>query len=287
MDREYSKLEGAYQIERVKRLAKLAYIPQTIAIVVIFSLFVYLTGAKFKPFYLPIFFPLVIVYLWLLVLAIESFAFRLLEIRYRKSESAKFIMAQHSMKKAYTIIIISIIILGITATPFIPAQIEKHTTSSHKVDIYTSEDETIYFVSRGRFNYIFTDQINVRVLDTRNLSHLDTVEVTVKILSIEDYEANRTDLYLNRGVNKPKKAEYQEPFEYNMPDPRVKFEEYYVVMNTTHNATVEYEIITDLPLNRTYPYSLLSLGFIVAYSVWVYIMYPIKKRYSGEGSIYE
>ncbi|MFO7991520.1 MAG: hypothetical protein R6U61_04395 [Thermoplasmata archaeon] len=286
MDDEYSRLEGAYQIERVKRLAKLAFIPQSIAIVIIFSLFLYLSGAQFKPFYLPLFFPLVIVFLWLLVLAIESFAFRLLEIRYRKSESAKFIMAQHSMKKAYTIIIISVIILGLTATPFLSQQIEKNTSSSNEVDVFDTEDKTIYFVSRGRFNFIFTDQINVRVLDARNLSHLELAEVTVKILSIEDYEANRTDLYLNRGVNKPKKAEYQNAFEYDMPDPRVKFGEYYVVMNTTHNVTVEYEITTDLPLNRTYPYSLLSLGFIVAYSVWVYIMYPIKKKYSGEG-IYE
>ncbi len=276
--KDFERLEGTYQIIRVKKLERMAYIPQSIAIVAIFFLFLNFTGAQLKPFYLPIFFPLLITMVWLLVLAIETFAFRLMEIKYRKSESAKFLMAHRSIKKAYVIIVISIIIFVLAATPFIHHQIEDQVSSTNELTF--EGEETIYFTSKGRFDFLYVDSISVELLDSFGP---DVAEVDIMLLSIEDHEANRTVMALNREIGHPKEATFQSDFEFEMP--RLKFDEYYIVLNSDQEVTIRYNIDVMLPGTRVYPFATIAIGFIAAYAYWIFILYNIKRRKS-ETNIY-
>ncbi len=274
--KEYERLEGTYQIIRVKRLEKMAYIPQGIAIVVIFFLFLYFTGAQLKPFYLPIFFPLLIIFIWLLALSIESFVFRLMEIKYRKSESAKFLMAHRSMKRAYVVIIIAVIILVITATPFIHQEIEVH--SSPDDEITFTGEETVYFTTRGRFDFRFINDITVELIDGEPP---DTARVEVLLLSQDHYLKNNTHMRLNREVGDPNQATINDPFFFEMP--RLRFEEYFIVLRSDQEVTVRYHIDVYVAMERVYPFTTLAIAFMTSYSIWVYLLYPIKKTYSSEG----
>ncbi len=273
--KDMERLEGTYQIIRVKKLEKMAYIPQSIAIVAIFFLFLYFTGAQIKPFYLPVFFPFLITMVWLLVLAIETFAFRLMEIKYRKSQSAKFLMAHRSIKKAYAIMIVSAIIFVLAATPNIHQQIETQASSTGELT-FTGED-TVYFTTKGRFDFIHVDHITVEVIDSMGPNE---ARVDVMLLSIEDYEANRTVMALNREIGHPKEATIPEKFEFDMP--RLRFKEYYIVLESDQQVTVRYNISATLPGTRVYPFATIAIGFIAAYAYWIFILYNIKRKQSKE-----
>ncbi len=273
--KDMERLEGTYQIIRVKKLEKMAYIPQSIAIVAIFFLFLYFTGAQLKPFYLPVFFPLLVTMVWLLVLAIETFAFRLMEIKYRKSQSAKFLMAHRSIKKAYIIIVISIIIFVLAATPFIHQQVENRVSSSGELTF--SGEETVYFTSRGRYDFMTVDSITIEVIDSMGP---DEARVEVMLLSIENYEANETVMALNREVGHPKEATISEDFEFDMPV--LRFNEYYIILTSNQQVTIRYNIDVTLPGTRVYPFATLAIGFIAAYAYWIFILYNIKRKQSKD-----
>ncbi len=274
--KQYDRLEGTYQIIRVKRLEKMAYIPQGIAIVVIFFLFLHFTGAQLKPFYLPFFFPLLIISVWLLALSIESFVFRLMEIKYRKSESAKFLMAHRSMKKAFVVIIIAVIIIIITALPFIHQEVENYASPTGEIT-FTGE-ETVYFTTRGRFDFVFINDITVELLDYQSP---DDARVEILLLSLDNYAENNTHMRLNREIGDPNQATINNSFFYEMP--RLKFQEYYIVLRSDQEVTVRYHIDVYVAMERVYPFTTLAIAFMTSYSVWVYVLYPIKKKYSAEG----
>ena len=273
--KDLERLEGTYQIIRVKKLEKMAYIPQSIAIVAIFFLFLYFTDAQIKPFYLPVYFPFFITMVWLLVLALETFAFRLMEIKYRKSESAKFLMAQRSIKKAYVIIAVMAIIFIVSAAPFVHRQIEDR--ASLEGELTFSGTDTVYFTTTDRFDFLFVDSITVELLYP--MGNTDA-EVEVMIISMEHYEANNTIMALNREVGDPREATNQTDFTFDMP--RVRFDEFYIVLSSQQEVTVRYQIDQVLPNTRVLPFALLSIGFVIAYSYWIFILYNIKRRCSDE-----
>lgn len=273
---EQERLEGTYQIIRIKKIERMAYIPQLLAIATIFSAFLYFAGAQFKPLYIPFFFPLLIVTIWLLALSIQAFIFRLMEIRYRKSESAKFLMASRSMKKAYSIILIAIIVFIITITPLTHSFVED--TSSIRNEVTFQGEETIYFTSRGRFDFIFIDDIIVELIDTENWDH-DRVDVFV--ISQQDYYEDRLERCLNNDIGDPKEATYDEPFVFNMQ--RRRFDEYYLLLVSEDEVTVSYSINTYVSQERVYPFTTLAIAFATAFAIYVYVLYPIKKKYAGAG----
>lgn len=278
MKEDYERLEGTYKISRIKKLEKVAYIPQVIGIIVVFFLIMYFSGLSLKPFYLPLFWPSVAALLWILILAIETFIFRLMEIRERESKSAKFLMADRSMKKSYTIIIIAAIFLAITATPFITNQIEDQTVQEGTVNVIGGEDD-IYFTTTGRFDYLMKDNIHLEIENILD-SEANQAEVEVFILKEEYYQNDQTSNRLNGQTGDPKSLSMDQDFDYDLP--KLSFQEYRVLLRSDTNVSLSYEISNDLPRNRMFPYTLLSLGFIISHSAWAYTMYPIKKKHADE-----
>ncbi len=269
--KEYDKLEGTYQLTRIKRLEKLAYIPQIIGIIVVFAVFTYLDGAQLKPFYFPIYLSLLVCVVWILILAIESFVFRLMEIGFRKSASAKFLMASRSMKESLSALVVFGVAFILLFTPFVPEQIEAHSTITGETTLIS--DRAIYFTSRDRFDFIIVESITVEVLS-------DEGSVDVAIILQEHYDAGLLDRKLNRDLDDPKEATPEEPFEFDMPF--IRFDEYRLLLQSEDDVNVRYTIDRYIPRTRTYSFALLSLGFMVSYAVFGSLMYPIKKKHSDE-----
>ncbi|MFO8109410.1 MAG: hypothetical protein R6U17_02665 [Thermoplasmata archaeon] len=263
--KDYDKLEGTYQIIRLKRLEKMAFIPQIIGIIVVFAFFTYLGGAQLVPFYLPIYLPLLVISIWILVLSVEFFVFRLMEIRFRKSESAKFLMASRSMKGAYSALVVFGIICLLLFTPFLTQQIENYADMEGEITLTGSED--IYFTSQGRLDFIMAEHITVEVLEG---------DGTVDVAILHKEEERK----LNRYSWDPQTASLDETFEYEME--QLPFDEYLLRMETDEPVTVRYTISQYIPDSRTYPFALISLGFFIAYAVFVGLMYPIKKKHADK-----
>ena len=275
MARNFDKLEGSYKLARLKRLERITYILQIVGIIVLFLLLVYFGEPKLNPFFLPLYWPLLVVFIWFLILAIEFFAFRIMEIKNNDSESAKYLMANRSMKKAYTIIVIAGIVLALTVVPFFPKQVENFVSSSG--EIVVDNEAKIDFLSRGRFDFVSVEKINVEITSTGDGNQ----RAQIYVISKENYDKNQTELSLNQAI---KFATPDDPFEFEMPD--VKFEEYYLWVKSGHNLQIKYEIIKNIPDDRIFLYSVLSLSYLVAHLGWTYSLYPIKKKHSDK-AIYD
>jgi len=269
--KDYDKLEGSYQITRIKRLEKIAFIPQIIGIFVVFAIFLYLDGAQLKPFYLPLYLPFLIITVWILILAIEFFVFRLVEIKFRKSASAKFLMADRSMKKSMWAVAVFGVVCLLLFTPYLPEQIESTLEVNEEVEVLG--EEAIYFTPRDRFDFTRVSDISVEVLD-------QNASVDVYIITEEYFEDGQYGMRLNRAMDDPQEATADESFYYDMPF--LSFDEYRLLLISEEPVNVRYEIAIELPNTRVYPFAILSLGFLISYSVFGAMMYPIKKKHSDE-----
>ncbi len=271
-ENEFDKLEGGYRLTRIKRIEKYAFIPQIIGIIVVFFFFLYVSGAQLNPFYLPLFLSTLIILIWLLVLAIEYFIFRLMKIGFHKSASAKFLMAQRSMKKSYGAIILSGLLFLLLFTPYMSESAEEYLSPSGDITLGPDGEEAIYFTTLDRFDFTRVSDITVELNEGE--------EVTVSILSEDNWEIRNFDMRLNRDPGDPSGATADETFFYDMPS--LGFGEYRLVIQSEEPAEVSYNINMELPGTRTFPFALTFLGFFISYSVFVVMLYPVKKKHADE-----
>jgi len=116
MKRFMDKLELTYKSVRIRNIQRLFNIVQLVLIIILSIIILALSGVSLKPFYFPLDFLFFFLIVMLLVFSLEAIVFRLLEIGYSKSESAIYLMAKNSLKRAIVLIIISALIL---ATPLL------------------------------------------------------------------------------------------------------------------------------------------------------------------------
>ncbi|MFO7791735.1 MAG: hypothetical protein R6W73_01980 [Candidatus Saliniplasma sp.] len=278
MKGDYDRLEGTYKLAGLKRLERFAYVVQTIGIIATFAFLVYIGGAMLNPFYLPIFWAILAALIWIFVLSLEAIAFRLIEIKKRDSESAKFLMADRSMKKAYTIIIVTLIAFAVVFVPFFTEQMEDINKMDGEMELLGGEnrEDKTQFTSRGRFDFLKVDEINLEVSGDIEGS------INVFILKEETYRSGETDYGPGEIVN-PDNTEFNDHFSFDMPDR--DFGEYYIVLQADERVYVQYEVNYIIPEHITSPLSIVFMVFVISQSAWAITLYPIKKKHS-EDAIY-
>src|SRR4030042_452726 len=106
-------LEDSIRLSRIRRIKIMLYIVQVVLLVSMAFLFAFvLGGATLKPtLYLPLDTFATLMVLLLLIICVESFFFRILEIRFARSSSARHLMAKNSMRRSLLIALVA----GITA----------------------------------------------------------------------------------------------------------------------------------------------------------------------------
>ncbi|MCK4717756.1 MAG: hypothetical protein KAT70_03715, partial [Thermoplasmata archaeon] len=89
-------MEGSYRLTTITKAKKKVYVIQIISLVAMSFLLLLYGGMNLSPFYLPVDSFIYFVMIMLLVLLLESFFFRILEIKFTQSGSRKFLMAKNS-----------------------------------------------------------------------------------------------------------------------------------------------------------------------------------------------
>lgn len=278
MVRARTSLEGTYMLTRILKIKKWLYIGQLALLLGLGAVLLIFGGASRDPLYIPVTSFLYFVIVMLFVISIESFFFRIIEIRYSPSESRKFLMAKNSSSKALTIIIISGIIAGILFAPpfddFASNRLSKNETLDARND-----------------NVPFTTQ------DRLGLSKVEGVTVTISggsgyvyILSPQDKDDFLAGDFsaLDRKLNPDPFLDHIDPtFEY-VPNSD-EFTEYYVVYNSASDTgdTVKIDVHVKSAMSRTFLFyvPLLAVAFAVSNLVWMFYLRPIQKKYAT-ASIY-
>ncbi len=271
MKGDYDRLEGTYKLAGLKRLERFAYIIQTVGIIATFVFLVYIGGAMLNPFYLPLFWAILASLIWIFIISIEAIVFRLMEIKKRDSESAKFLMADRSMKKALTVMVIALIGFAVAFVPFFAEQIENVNEIEGEVEF--SDSETIEFTSRGRFDFLRAHEVTLETV------FRDDIEVVVFIIPERIYDPNRDSYAPGERLNI--QTDFGEnDFVFEMPE--ISFDEYYIVLFSDETVTIDYRISYNIPANITNLLSTVFMAFVISQAAWAVVLNPIKKKHSDK-----
>jgi len=245
-----------------------------------FLLIFVLGNASITPvLFLPLNSFIAVMVLLLLILCLESFFFRILEIRFARSSSARHLMAKNSIKRAVLIAIVAGIFAMMLAVPSIRGSIENNGTTTTEVNP-TMEAPSFY--SSDVFALISV--VDVQATATKD----------VQIYLLED------SVYKQYNGTGSMAAYYTLRLNTNdfeiLPDATTTitiphtgdYVKYRLVLNDMQNPGASAKIVIEKQMSSIFTgiTSLLLIAFLVANIAWVAYLMPIERKYSV-GSIYK
>jgi len=244
-----------------------------------FLLIFVLGNASINPvLFLPLNSFIAVMVLLLLILCLESFFFRILEIRFARSSSARHLMAKNSIKRSVLIAIVTGLFAMMLAVPSIRGGIENYGNTTTEV----SPTDVPAFYSSDVFALISVVEVHT------------TAQKDVQVYLLED------SVYRQYSGNGSMAAYYTFRLNTNdfevIPDSTTtiavpnsgSYVKYRLVLNDMQNPGTSATIVIEKQMSSTFTgiVSLLLIAFLVANIAWVAYLIPIERKYSV-GSIYK
>ena len=268
-------LEDSIRLAKIRRIKWTLYIVQAIMLVALAILLIFVMGnAQIKPvLYLPLDSFIAVMVLLLLVMCVESFFFRVMEIKFARSSSAKHLMAKNSIRRAILIAIVAGVVVVLLMAPPVLSVIQDATSRTAVL----SAEEPITFWSR--------DPLALQEMVEVEVTAVNPVEVYLVDGGLFD-EDNWTisEMFIFR-VNK---AEFMVDGDIVIDVPEANHNKYVLVLNDheSEGSVATVTIVRDVSGILTGIVSLLALAIVVANIAWVAYLLPIERKYS-KGSIYK
>jgi|GEM_PF-5053685 len=238
---------------------------------ILISIYLIFTGeTTLDPFYLPLFWPLMVFIIGFLIISLQYIVFRWLEIKSSDSKVSKFKIAENSMKKTITVFIVSLIAFAIVFVPFFVEQVEGIYKRDGQIEGFT--ESTIEFTSRANLDFLYAEEIKLQVVDQE-------LEDPVRIFIVrkEDYVSRREDYGPDELLNHNNTLLYDE-FKFDMLDE--KFGEYKIVMQTDEDVAIQYELNYIFPDYMTDYLSYVFLIFSISNFIGAVLFYSIKRKHT-------
>lgn len=268
-------LEDSIRLAKIRRIKMALYIVQAIMLVALALLIIFVMGdAQVTPvLYLPLDSFAAILVLLILVVCVESYFFRIMEIRFARSSSARHLMAKNSMRTAIIVAIIAGFVTVMLVTP--PALNAIQDVSSQTLTI--SADDAAVFWSR--------DPLALQRMVEVRATSVNTVEVYLVDGDLyEAYNGSISDMFVLR-INRDNYV-VEDALAFEIP--RADHRKYAVVLNDLENpgSAATITIVREVSEIFTSVVSLLTIAMVVASVAWVAYLMPIERKYS-RGSIYK
>ena len=275
-------LEDSIRLSKIRKTKLTLYIVQAVMLVALGFILVFVVGgATLKPhLYLPFDSFLAVVVLLILIICIESFFFRILEIRFARSTSARHLMAKNSIKRSLIIAIVAGIAVVILGVPSILGGIES--TGSKTLSLSTRADPPSFFSSDP---FALTKTTEVKVQSTRVVQvYLLDEEVFSQYYYSED---SMTLMYSYRLNRDPGSYIVNQELTITIPN-GAGHKKYYLVLNDMDNPGTSATATIERELSGTFTgvMTLLLIALVVTNIAWVAYLVPIERKYSS-GSIYK
>jgi hypothetical protein len=270
-------LEDSIRLTKIRQIKWTLYVVQIIMLVALAILLIFVMGdARIKPtLYLPLDSFAAIMVLVILVVCIESFFFRIMEIRFARSSSAKHLMAKNSIRAAITVAIAAGVVVVMLMAPPVLSAIQDATSNTSVL----SAEEPVSFWSR--------DPLALQEMVQVEVTAVNTVEVYLVDAGVYDaYNGTLSQMFILR-INK-NEADYVVDDEIVIDVPEAVHTQYVLVLNDAANpgSVASVTILRDVSGIFTGIVSLLALAIVVANIAWIAYLMPIERKYS-RGSIYK
>lgn len=275
-------LEDSIRLSKIRKTKLTLYIVQAVMLVALgFILVFILGGATLKPhLYLPVDTFLAVVVLLLVIICIESFFFRILEIRFARSTSARHLMAKNSIKRSLIIVAVAGVAVVILGVPSVLSGIE---SMGSKTLSLSALAEPPSFFSSDPFS--LTKTAEVKIQSTRTVQvYLVDEEIFTQYYYSENSMSSMFSYRLNRD---PSNYIVDQELTIKVPNEE-GYNKYYLVLNDMDNpgTSATATIGSDLSGTFTGIMTLLLIALVVTNIAWVAYLVPIERKYSS-GSIYK
>jgi hypothetical protein len=222
---------------------------------------------QMKPFYFNIGSILYFVILMALVIGVEGLFFKLLEMRYMRSASAKYYMLKASMRRSVVIVAISAVVIVLLLTPFM-ADVIANSTSEKGATTTTAS-----FVNRDSLGLTTVD--NVFVVSGGKAEVMIVSEANYLL-----YAGDMTALRQHAAVTTEDSSPGVE-----LKFPQTPFGKFYIVVNSDRPVEVIYTVHKTLAPTFVAFATLFATLFIGFYTIWIVTAFRIRKNYA-KGAIY-
>ncbi|MEW5748155.1 MAG: hypothetical protein AB1793_05125 [Candidatus Thermoplasmatota archaeon] len=268
-------LEDSVRLGRLRRIKMTLYVVQVVMLVALGFVLVFVIGdATMTPsLYLPLDQFAAVMALLLLVVCVESFFFRIMEIRFARSSSAKHLMAKNSMNSSMllaavgAVVTIILMVQPVLAVTEDAAQRTGSATAAEPYSFWSRDPLALQRVSELRASA--TEAVEVYLVDDATYQdHIDSI-------------ADMYFLRLNR-------EDYQLAGSLSMDVPAMEHTLLHVVVNdlSSPGAVVTLTLVKDTSEMFTGIVAVIALAFFVANVAWIAYLVPIERKYS-QGSIYK
>ncbi len=277
-------LEDSIRLARIRSIKWSLYVVQVIMLVALaFLLIVIMGGAQIEPvFYLPLDTFAAVMVLLLLVIFIEGFFFRTMEIRFARSSSARHLMAKTSMRLALGIAIVAALV---AATLMVPTVISSIEDVGDRTSALTGVED-LEFWSRDALALQRVAELRASVPATFDV---DGDPVTFEVYLVDDvvyqqYEGSLSDMYFLR-LNRDN---YILEDEMTIEVPATDHTKFHLILNDLKSpgVVVTVTMVMEMSDALTGVVALLTIAIVAVNLAWVAYLVPIERRYS-EGSIYK
>jgi hypothetical protein len=274
-------LEGGTRLVHVRRTKKILYIVQLAILLGATILFIVVDGrVTMKPFYLPINSFIYFVLLMGLIFAVESFFFRMLEMRFIKSSSTKYYISKMAIRRALVVIAVAAVVIVLLWVPAISNALSDVMDTSGTLVNDHSQTATAYvtFYDRDALGLRSVNQISVS-------SNGEPANVYIVAESFFLANQNNFSALQTYRVNVYSYNVLSSPL---IPVGGLQYGKYYLVLDTAHSsaAQVQYTIHSYMSPTFLSYVPFFALLFVVAYGAWIVYLTPYKRKY-GAGAIYK
>lgn len=274
-------LEDSIRLSRIRRIKLTLYLVQAVMLVALGILLIAIVGgAKVRPtLYLPLASFLAVLALLLLIISVESFFFRMLEIKFARSSSARHLMAKNSMKRAA---IYAIIAGAVCATLILPPVLSAIEGSMERTyDVSPSAPPSFYssdvfaLMRSARVEVVAVSEVEIYLMDDGIFTQYYDGYVTPDFLTaMSNYRLNSDDYVVEPGLTLVIKV------------PTQGFMKYHLVLNDFgHGINARATVVKEISGTFTGFTALFLLALAVANIAWFAYLVPIERKYSS-GSIY-
>ncbi len=263
-------LEDSIRLSRIRRIKIMLYMVQVVLLVSMAFVFTFVVGeATLTPtLYLPLDTFSAILVLLLLIICVESFFFRILEIKFARSSSARHLMAKNSIRRGLAIAVATGVVAIILTVPAVLGSVERSTNREVSLSPVVTEAS---FYSSDPFSW--TSVRSIEVTSTK-LIHVYLVEDSV----YQAYAGNMSALYIFR-LNTDS---YAINHTVMISVPVVIYTKFHIVLNDMQNPGIGATAVIQRTLSNTISgmVGLLMIAFVAANIAWVVYLMPIERKYS-------
>jgi hypothetical protein len=275
-------LEDSIRLSKIRSIKLTLYVVQSVALVSLAFVVVFLMGdAAIAPhLHLPIASFLAVIVLLLLVTCIESFFFRVLEIKFARSSSARHLMAMNSMKRALIIAVITGVVALLLGLPTILNAVEN---AAQETTVFTAASPCPSFWSADPLELMTVSEIKVS----------SGQQVAIYIVTAKNYELYAYDIpnhlseLFNLRLNRAE-SEYLVNDTIFIHVPTSTYTQYYAIVNDLAHPGESVTMVVEKAVSHAFTgiTSLYMVAFVVSNIAWIAYLIPIEKKYSS-ASIYK